>query len=84
MCSIAVQIPEEVLYDIKMTEEQANDFAKRSIAMMLYVQNHISIGYSAQIAGMTEEEFIKYLSSNGVSIFNFDDEEEFLEEMDDA
>ena len=73
MCRIAVQIPEEVLYDIKMTEEQANDFAKRSIAMMLYTQNHISIGYSAQIAGMTEEEFIKYLSSNGVSIFNFDD-----------
>lgn len=34
-----------------------------------------------QTAGMTEEEFIKYLSSNGVSIFNFDDEEEFLEEM---
>ncbi len=84
MCSIAVQIPEEVLYDIKMTEEQANDFAKRSIAMMLYTQNHISIGYSAQIAGMTEEEFIKYLSSNGVSIFNFDDEEEFLEEMNNA
>ena len=55
MCRIAVQIPEEVLYDIKMTEEQANDFAKRSIAMMLYTQNHISIGYSAQIAGMTEE-----------------------------
>ena len=84
MCSIAVQIPEEVLYVIKMTEEQANDFAKRSIAMMLYTQNHISIGYSAQIAGMTEEEFIKYLSSNGVSIFNFDDEEEFLEEMNNA
>lgn len=34
-----------------------------------------------QTAGMTEEEFIKYLSSNGVSIFNFDEEEEFLEEM---
>ena len=51
---------------------------------MLYTQNHISIGYSAQIAGMTEEEFIKYLSSNGVSIFNFDDEEEFLEEMNNA
>lgn len=49
--------------------------------MMLYTQNHISIGYSVQTAGMTEEEFIKYLSSNGVSIFNFDEEEEFLEEM---
>ena len=84
MCSIAIKIPDEVLYDTKMTEEQANDFAKKSIALMLYTKNHISTGYSAQIAGMTEEEFINYLSNNGISIFNFDDEDEFLEEMNNA
>ncbi len=84
MCSIAIKIPDEVLYDIKMTEEQASDFAKKAIAMTLYTQNHISIGYSAQIAGVTEEEFIRYLSNNGISIFSFDDEEEFLEEMNNA
>ena len=84
MCSIAIKIPDEVLYDTKMTEEQANDFAKKSIALMLYTKNHISIGYSAQIAGMTEEEFINYLSNNGISIFNFDDEDEFLEELNNA
>lgn len=27
MCKIAVKIPGEVLYDVKMTEEQATDFA---------------------------------------------------------
>ena len=37
-----------------------------------------------QIIGMTEEEFINYLSNNGISIFNFDDEDEFLEEMNNA
>lgn len=71
------------IYDTK-DREQANDFAKKSIALMLYTKNHISIGYSAQIAGMTEEEFINYLSNNGISIFNFDDEDEFLEEMNNA
>lgn len=84
MCTIAMKIPDEVLFDIKMTEAQANDFAKRYMAMMLYTKKHISIGYSAQIADMTEEDFIKFLSSNGVSIFNFDDEDEFLEEMNNA
>lgn len=84
MCKIAVKIPDEVLYDVKMTEEQATDFAKKAIALMLYTKNHISIGYSAQIAGVTEEEFIEYLSSNGISIFSFDDEKEFLEEMNNA
>ena len=84
MCSIAIKIPDEVLYDTKMTEAEANSFAKKATALMLYSQNHISIGYCAQIAGMTEEDFIKHLGTNGISIFSFDDEAEFLEELDNA
>ena len=45
---------------------------------------YVSIGYCSRIAGMTEEEFIKYLGQNHISIFRFDDEEEFLEELDNA
>ena len=41
MCSVAVKIPDEVLYDTKMTEAEANAFAKRATALMLYTQNHI-------------------------------------------
>ena len=33
---------------------------------------------------MTKEDFIKYLGENHVSIFHFDDEAEFLEEMKNA
>ena len=84
MCSVAVKIPDEVLYDTKMTEAEANAFAKRATALMLYTQNHISIGYCAQIAAMVEEDFIKYLSDNGISNFSFDDENEFIEEINNA
>ncbi|WP_418917545.1 UPF0175 family protein, partial [Agathobacter sp.] len=38
----------------------------------------------AQIAGMSEEDFIKYLGNNNISIFSFDDEAEFIEEMNNA
>ena len=44
----------------------------------------MSIGYCAQIAGMTEEEFIKYLGKRKVSIFQFDNKAEFLEELENA
>ncbi len=44
----------------------------------------VSIGYCAQIAGMPEEDFIKYLGKNHVSIFKYDDISEFIEEMDNA
>ena len=64
--------------------DEANAFAKKATALMLYLKNHISIGYCAQIAGMSEEDFIKYLSNNNISIFSFDDEAEFIEEMNNA
>ncbi len=84
MCQIAFSVPDEVLFDIKMNREQANQFARRYVALGFYKQNGVSIGYCSQIAGMTEEEFIKYLGQNEISIFQFDDREEFLEELEHA
>ena len=59
MCQIALSIPDEVLYDTKMSHEQANQFARQAVALGYYTQSGVSIGYCSQIAGMTEEEFIK-------------------------
>ena len=81
MCQIAFSVPDEVLFDTKMSREQANQFARRYVALGFYKQNGVSIGYCSQTAGMTEEEFIKYLGQNEISIFQFDDKEEFLEEL---
>ncbi len=84
MCQIAIDIPNEVLFDTKMSKEQANQFAKCTVAFGYYTQRGVSIGYCAQIADMTEEEFIKYLGENHISIFRFNNEEDFLEEMSNA
>ena len=84
MCQIAIDIPNEVLYDTKMNREEANRFARCAVALGYYTQSGVSIGYCAQIAGLTEEEFIKYLGKNQVSIFHFDNREEFLEELNNA
>ena len=84
MCQVAVNIPEAVLYDTRMSREEACRFAKRAVALGYYAQNGVSIGYCAQIAEMTEEEFIKYLGENRISIFQFDNKDEFLEELGNA
>lgn len=84
MCQIAIDIPEAVLYDTRMSKDDAIRFAKRAVALGYYAQSGVSIGYCAQIAGMTEEDFIKYLGENNVSIFQFEDEKEFLEELENA
>ena len=84
MCEIAISIPNEVLFDTRMSRHEAMTFAKRAVALCYYTQNKVSLGYCAQIADMTKEAFIRYLGENGVSIFQFDDEQEFLEEMNNA
>lgn len=84
MCQIVLSIPDEVLYDTKMNKEQANQFARQAVALGYYTQSGVSIGYCSQIAGMTEKEYIKYLGRNHISVFRFDNEKEFLEELNNA
>ena len=84
MCQISIRIPDAVMYDTHMSEEEAAAFARCMVAVGYYTQNNVYIGYCAQIAGMTEEEFIKYLGKRKVSIFQFDNKAEFLEELENA
>ena len=81
MCQIAVQIPDEVLYDTKMSRRQAMDFARQTVAVGYYTMKGVSLGYATQIADMSKQEFISYLGQNKISIFNFEDEDEFAEEL---
>lgn len=84
MCQLAIEIPEQVLYDTHMTESQSENLAKKIIAMHYYLQFHISLGYCAQIANTTEEDFIKFLGENKISIFKFDNKQEFSDELKNA
>ena len=81
MCKIAFNIPNEILYDTRQSEEEALQFVKKYTALSYYAYQGVSLGYAAQIAGMDKESFIRFLGENSVSIFHFDDEKEFLEEF---
>lgn len=84
MCQIALNIPEEVLYDIRMSKLTAEEEIRKIVALQFYTVYGVSLGYCAQIAGMDKENFVRYLSANNVSIFQFDDKDEFIEEMKNA
>ncbi len=84
MCQLDISIPEEVLYDTKMSRDEANDYIKRLVALDFYTKNGVSIGYCAQIAGMAEEDFIKYLGEHKISVFNYSNESDFITELNNA
>lgn len=81
MCQVAVKIPDAVLFDTHMTAEQTDSFVKQTLALHYYIKCHISLGYCAEIAGMTKEDFIKFLGENQISIFHYDNKNDFMEEL---
>lgn len=81
---ITLAIPTAVMYDTHMTSEETLDYARKLLAGDYYQNHGISIGYCAQIAGMHEEDFMKYLGQKGISIFHFNNEKEFLNELNNA
>ncbi len=84
MCQVSINIPEAVLFDKGLTQLKAEQMAKKAVALYCYVNMDVSIGYCAEIAGITEEEFLNFLGENRVSVFHFDDETEFIEELKNA
>ena len=67
-----------------MTKMETFSYARKAVALQYYLKRELSLGYCSQIAGVDKEEFVHYLSENGVSIFHFDGKEEFIEEMNNA
>ena len=84
MCQIAINIPEAIMYDTKMNKAETEKYIRQLIALEYYKNKGVSIGYCAEMAGMSEEEFIKYLRTKKISVFQFDDEEEFEDEVKNA
>ncbi len=84
MCQVSFNIPSEVLYDTHMSAKEAELFARRMVALGYYTKNNVSIGYCAEIAGMTEEEFMLFLGQNKVDVFRFDDEDKLTRDVENA
>ncbi|MDO5787273.1 MAG: UPF0175 family protein [Phascolarctobacterium sp.] len=49
-----------------------------------FLNEESSICHLSEIAGMSKEEFIKYLGANKISICDYADENEFLDELKNA
>lgn len=84
MSKVIINVPEEILLNLKLNEGHFSNYVKQFIALDLYKNKNVSLGYCAELAEMSKEEFILFLGENKVSIFGFDDKEDFLEELNNA
>ena len=81
MCVVSINVPEEILLNLHENQKDFAEYTKCMLAVDLYKNKGVSLGYCASVAEMAKEDFIKYLGKNDISIFSYDDEEEFLEEL---
>ena len=81
MCVVSINVPEEVLLSLHENEGDFATYMKCTLAVDLYKNKKVPLGYCADIADMTKEDFMKYLGKNEISIFSFENEQEFLEEL---
>lgn len=84
MCVISINVPEEILLDLHENKDDFTAYMKCMLAVDLYKNRKVSLGYCADIADMAKEDFVKYLGRNGISIFSFESKKEFLEEIENA
>ena len=72
------------LNDSYMENLPENDDDLKKMAVEQFTSHNVSIGKCAQMAGMTEEDFIKHLGQKGISVFHYDSREEFEVELENA
>lgn len=81
MCVVVVKVPDEVILYLRETRTDFSNYIKSMVAVDLYKNKKVSLGYCAEVEEMSKEEFIKCLGQNDVSIFGFDSDEEIVEEL---
>ena len=76
-----IELPEEILLSLHLAEDEVIKEMKRTLAVKCFKERKLSIGQSAELAEMTEEDFIKYLGNQNISIFNIDDLDELKKDL---
>jgi predicted HTH domain antitoxin len=75
MCTIHLDIPEEVLISLKESPETMERELRVAAAVKLYELGRLSSGRAAQLAGMPRVEFLSILGRYRVSSFQLSPEQ---------
>lgn len=66
--TIHIDFPSDILLTLNESEKELKKRIKISLAMQLYIQQKVTIGKAAQIAGLSRFQFETMLSENSIPI----------------
>jgi len=77
-----MSVSSEIFLALRITDKEFARDMKRYTAIKLFQDKRLSIGQCAELAEMTEEDFIKLLTTNKISLFDYHNlkslEEDFI------
>lgn len=82
--NINISIPGEILLTLRESDAELALDMKRWSALKLFDEKRLSIGQCAELAEMCEEDFVKFLGANKVSIFPYRSYKELGEDLNNA
>ena len=75
MCQVVLNLPEESLLALKMSEDAIGQELRMAAAMKLYELGKLSSGAAARLAGVPRTVFLSKLADYGVGAFRLTHEE---------
>jgi predicted HTH domain antitoxin len=75
MSQITLDIPDETLLALKVSDREAGGALRMAAAMKLFELGQLSSGAAARLAGVPRVVFLSRLADYGVDTFSFTDED---------
>jgi predicted HTH domain antitoxin len=75
---LETQVPEDVYLTLRargLFREALAEESRRLLALRYYRDRTLSLGKAARLAGMSQWQFIEFLSDNDVPVIDYQDEE---------
>lgn len=76
-----LNLPEEIVFSLKEGKENIIRDMKKTVAVKYYKEKKLTLGQSSELAEMTRENFIGLLSDYNISLFNYESNEDVLEDL---